>query len=355
MANERGWAQDLMISFFKKAAIDGAVTVNNTNFCGLVSHENFDPEYDDVVISDLEEVSGSEIATSQEIQSKGVKFTITMNRARPNFIIGSMLMCMGSHATVQDGAATAYTHTGALIAPGTALPYVNVIGKKGGIQRLMKGIICNSVEISSAEKGAIKCVAEFIGSGHRATNADSFIDPISEARLLAGNLHPKLESGANISISASLTQAAENISSATPDDISTRLMDWRFKMNNNCVVEFGHGSGDVAAAIDFMRRTYELDLSLRWYDSTELGYYEDQTAVAFEADCYGSTKIDGAGTLYPGFKLVVPKFQLVNAAMPQGGVNDKLQVKYKTLIMDDGTNPFIKFAGYNARSTYLAA
>jgi len=355
MADPKGWQQNFMISLFKKGAIDAALPVNATNFCSLKGHDDWKPEYADALLTDYDEVTGSEHATDQELNTQGLKFTITMKHARPNFIFGCMLMAMGSHSSAQDGAVDAWKHTGSIIAPGTALPYVNVIGKKGGIQRLDKGVVCNSVGIWSEEGGPISCTAEFLGSGHRATNADAFVAAISEARMLARHALLWTESGASISVDGTLTQGLENISTGAAVSVGARCKSWKFKYNNNCAGEFGHGGDGTFQNIDFGRRTLELSMVMRWNDATELGYYENQTNLAFEADVKGGTLIAVGGTFYPGFNLVVPRFRLNKAPLPDGGVGDKLTVPYNTIFLDDSTNPIFKFAGYNAVDVYLAA
>lgn len=357
MAGKRGWDQQLMMSLFKKAgSYNAAVTVNDSNWCSIKGHSDFAPKHADTVVNDLNEVSGSELATDQSIDGKGFTLTIPIPRVRPNILIGMMAGALGGLTPTQDGAVIAYKHAGTPCASTASLPDFNLIGIKAGDQQLYKGIMVNSVEISGEEGKPISMSVELIGSGSRASNASSFAALISEARLYMRHLTGWRESGATISVDSALTQGLENISSGTPLNISSRMKSFKIKYSNNIVLEYGAGSAlDYAVGADFGRRTVAFDMVLRYNDTTERAAYEAQTNMAVEFDVKGDSLIAEGGTFYPGFNIVLPRFRFSEDPAAEGGLNDKLLVPYKTLVMDDGVNPWFKFTGYNAVAAYLAA
>lgn len=357
MSGKRGHEQFLMMSLFKKAAsYNAAVTVNSSNFCGVKGHSDCQVKHADEVKSNEDEVTNTELATEQEIISKGMSLSLTFPRVRPNILIGMMTGALGGTTPTQDGAVTAYKHVGTPVAVGTSLPDFNIITSKAADQYLYKGVMVNSVEISGEEGKPISMTVDLLGSGSRAANADNYIAAIAEARLYMRHLTAWREEGADISIDAAQTQGLENISSGTPLNISPRLKSFKIKYNNNLELEPGSGTGlDYASGCDYKRRTVDLEFVLRYLDTTERAAYEAQTALAVEFDCKGDSLIAVSGTFYPGFGIVIPKFQLKEDPAPEGGLGDKLLVPYKTTVLDDGTNAWFKFVGYSAQAAYLAA
>ena len=356
MIAKKGWDQSLMMSLYKKeATYDAAVVINATNFCTLKGHSDYDPDWADTVVDDLDAVTGSEYATEQEITEQGFKFGYEEARARPNAIIGMVAAAFGGLTPTQDGAFVAYKHKGNPAAVGAAIPSFNVIGKKGGIQYLHKGCKVNSVELSGEEGGPVKLSAEIIGSGSRAVDATGFVAKISEPRLYSRYTKIWREASPNISIDATLTQGAENISSGTPVSMGPRVKSWRWKFMNNFEEQRGHGGDGVLQDLDPGRRTVELGLTVLFNDNTELNHYLNQTALALELDCKHATLIAAGGSMYYGFQIIIPKLALKKAPHPKGGVGDSLTQDFEILIMDDGTNPISIFEGYNAKAAYFAA
>lgn len=358
MAGQRGWNQALMISAFKKAATRGAaVTVNSSNWCGVKGHADAPPKHADSKLGDLDEVTGSELNTSHEFETKGFSQTLTFSRVRPNILIAMMTGALGATTPTQDGAVLAYKHVGVPCAMTADLPDFNVIALRAGEQQLYTGILVNSVEISGEAGKGVSMTVDLIGLGGRASNADSYIAPIAEARLYMRHLTAWREEGTDISIDAVQTQSLENISSGTPLNLNSRMKSFRVKYSNNIVLEQGCGTGAAATAVgaDFGRRTVELDLVLQYLDTTERAAYEANTAMAVEFDVKGESLIANGGTFYPGFGIVIPKFQFSEDPAAEGGLGDKLTVPYKTIVMDDGVNDWFKFVGYSAQAAYLAA
>ena len=59
--------------------------------------------------------------------------------------------------------------------------------------------------------------------------------------------------------------------------------------------------------------------------------------------------------MYYGVTLIVPRFKIVKAPLPKGGVGDTLTQEFECNVLDDGTNSAAMIAVYNAQAAYLAA
>jgi hypothetical protein len=162
-----------------------------------------------------------------------------------------------------------------------------------------------------------------------------------------------MEDGANIDIAAAPTQGAENISSATPTDLSVKFRSFEFNWANNIELQYGCGGADVAVDADPGRRKADLKLSLLFADGTELGYYTGQTVLAVEFDWKGAL-IAEAGAMYYGASLIIPSLRLRTPALPKGGVNDTLTLDLEFDVYNDGTNDAVEMAVYNTKAAYLA-
>ncbi|HAR46981.1 MAG TPA: hypothetical protein DCS05_12700 [Nitrospiraceae bacterium] len=356
MNTKKGWEQSLMISSkTKEASYGAAVAVIADNFQGIKAFSDYSPEWADVVETDKDTVSGAEHGTDLDIISQGFKVNIAQPRAKPNFVNAMVGAALGSMTPTQDGALVAYKQKIVPVAVGTALPSFNLIGKKGGLQYLHKGCKVNSITLSGEEGKALSCEAEIIGSGHRATNADSFIAEPSESWILMKNGYCWMEDGANISIAAANTQGSEDISSATPEDLKVKIKKFSWKWNNNLEGQpgFGAGNSGVFQDMDYARRTQELTFTLRFEDDAHVAFFEAATALAMEIEVKGAL-IAGGGAMYYGMALRIPRFKLTKAPLPQGGVGDSLTAEYSCDIQDDGTNPAVIVEVYNAIAAYYA-
>lgn len=348
----KGWNQKLMLSLHKKEASYGAaVTVNSTNFCGIKGHTDFNPDIADNLMNDKDTVSGYEHGTEQEITSYGFKYAPTTPHVTPNLLIGGVALCLGDISSTKDGANDAYTHKVIEVADGAAIPSINAIGVKGGIQQLYKGIKGGGFEIKGEEDKPVSFTLNTVGSGSRATNADSFIAPVSESWIMTNPTKIWLESGTDIAIDATPIQGTQSISSGTPDDVSSLIKSYTIKYDGKLDEQRMGGAG-YASDIHYGRRSYQLTLAMRFSDYMTL--YENQTVIALEFDCAGGSKIDADGSLYFGFKIIIPKVRLAKPPRPEGGVNDTVTMNFECDVEEDGTNkPFI-FYGYNAVAAYLA-
>lgn len=353
METLKGWNQQLMMSLFKKeVTYDAGVTMDATSAALMKGYE-VEPEWDDAVVSDKDEVTGQEFGTDQEINTKAVKISYKEPKLKPNTLAGLGALVMGSVVSTQDAALIAYKHKKTPIAVGSALPSIQVELKKGGLQYAYKGVKGNSMKLSAEAGGYLSGDFELIASGTRATSATAFVSAITESWMAIRNCKVWMENGANISIAAALTQHAQNISTGAATDIKARLKSFEVGYNNNLEGQIGFGS-DVFQDIDYSRRSIDLKFAMLFKDTTELNLFLNQTPVAIEFDLKGAL-IAAGGTMYYGTQIIVPRFKIKKAPLPKGGVGDILTCEFDCDVQNDGTNAPLIIETYTAKAAYLAA
>ena len=73
MITKKGWQQNLMFSLYKReASYNAGVIMNNTNACSMKGYE-ISPVWEDEIINDRGEITGTEHGTDQEIGTQSVK------------------------------------------------------------------------------------------------------------------------------------------------------------------------------------------------------------------------------------------------------------------------------------------
>lgn len=350
---KHGWSEQIALSLFlKESAYDTAPTINSTNYCSLNGFEA-EVSWPDTFETDKGEVTGKEHGYDQYRVTQQVNINVTEAHAKPNTLAGLGQLALGSAAVTKDGAVNAWRHILTPIAVGSALPSIGVVHQKGGVQYKYSGAKCNSLALTAEIGMAAKMSAELIGSGTRATDATGFPAVIADEWMLVRNCKVWMESGADISISATPTQGTEDISSATPDSLDVRMKNFSWKWNNGLERQSNFGSASGAARdIDKGRRSAELSLGLIFNDATELNYFINQDVMAVELDLAGS--IIAAGAYKYGCNLVIPRCKVKSAPVASGGVDDILEVTMEFEVFDDGTNPASILTVYTNKAAYLA-
>lgn len=352
---KKGWNQQLMASVFQReAAYDSGKTHTNSTSCSYRGFE-YDAGYADTVVSDKDEVTGKEHGYDQELVAYGNKPTVKFARVRPNDLAGFASLVLGSSTPNQDGAYTAYRHRIIPIADGSDLPSISIVHKIGGIQTEFKGIKGNTLKLSGEAGGFLSMDVGLIGSGTRATNAASFAASITESWLKISDMKFWLETGANISISATPTQGTEDISLATPDNLSIRGKSFEFDWDNKAEGQPGFGGGGVFQDVIYGRRAATMKATIIFYDDTEIAYFTAQDTCALELDLKAASLIAVGGSMYYGAHLVIPRLKIKAYPAPKGGVGDSLTQDFDFDIYDDGTNPAVILDVYTAQAAYLAA
>ena len=351
MLTKKGWQQNLMFSLYKKeASYNAGVTMGAANACSMKGYE-ISPTWEDEIVNDKGEITGTEHGTDQEIGTQSVKLTYKESKAKPNTLAGLGALVMGAITSTQDGTVIAYKHKITPVAVGAAIPSIRAEHKKGGLQYAYDGLKGNSIRITGEAGGLASVDCELLGSGTRAASTTGFVAAIIESWLKLSNCKVWMESGAEISISAALVQDAEDISSATPDDLKARIKSFDWAFLNNLERQIGFGGAGIAQDIDYARRTVELKFTLLFADAAELNLFLNQTPIAIEFDLKGALI---AGTTYYGFQLIIPRFKIKSAPLAVGGVGDILTVDIDCDVEDDGTNPVSILEVYNAKSAYMA-
>lgn len=320
-----------------------------SGFDGLVN-------LDDAVVDDKEGVTGTELPTIQAIEKKGWALEYTENRLKPNTLAGLAALHFGSITTVQDGALTAYRHKIVPVAPATALPSIGAIYKEAGSQYQAKGIKSNTFNLKT-NGSWFALTSGLLGSGTRASDSTSFPAKISESWLRVGKVAGFwLESGANIQINASPTQGSQAISSATPDNLTSRLLDFNFTHNNNQRGDLGYapGGGFSRSDLEYGLRdasiTFKLKaLSTTW--ATEFAYYENQDPIALHLGIDMGTVIADGGNYKFGFDLIIPLVKL--KPIKRNVQDDYHTLDFEATVFDDGSNDEVIIYVYNAQSQYL--
>jgi len=355
MQTKKGWAQYLMASVFQKeATYDAGKTHLDATSCSYRGFE-FDAGYADTVVSDKDEVTGKEHGYDQELVAYGNKPTIKFARVRPNDLAGLAALVFGSVTANQDGALTAYRHRIIPIADGSALSSISLVHKLGGIQTEYKGVKGNTLKLSGEAGGFLSMDVGLIGSGTRSANTDTFAAAITESWLKISDMKFWLETGANISIGATPTQGTEDISSATPDNLSIRGKSFEFNWDNKAEGQPGFGGGGVFQDVIYGRRAATFKATMVFSDATEIAYFTAQDVCAVELDLKGASLIATGGAMYYGAHLVIPRLKIKSYPAPKGGVNDSLTQDFDFDIYDDGTNSAVIMDVYTAQAAYLAA
>ena len=121
MITKKGWQQNLMFSLYKKeVSYNAGVTMDTTSACSMKSYE-ISSAWEDAIVNDKGEITGTEHGTDQEIGTQSVKLTYKEKKAKPNTLAGLGALVMGAITSIQDGTVTAYKHKITPVAVGTAI------------------------------------------------------------------------------------------------------------------------------------------------------------------------------------------------------------------------------------------
>ena len=352
MQTNKGWADKVMIGFYKKeSAYDGGVTMDASKAVSLSGY-TCEIEWPDTVINDKDEVTGTEFGTTSEIVESSTKMTVKESNAKPNTLIGLTAMAFGDITATQDGALAAYSQKIVPVTVGSALPSTQLEATIAGIQREYKGIKCDTLKIAANDR-LVSVEAGLVGSGTRPTSATSYIASLVQSWLKLANCKVWMEDGSDISINATLVQATQDISSGTPVDLSTRLKGFEFNFNNKLVGQPGYGGGGVLQDLDYGKREVGLKFTLLFSSTTELDHYLARDPLAVEFDLKGGL-IAATGAMYYGFHIIIPRFILNTAPQPKLD-GDFYVCEMDCDIQDDGTNDAVIIEGYSSPAAFLAA
>lgn len=319
-------------------------------------------EWTDVLVSDRDTVHGSQFATTDEIARQDLRLAYSEPRVRPTHLAGFAALAAGAEAAVvQDGALTAYRHKFTPVAATTQCASIGIEEKAAGEQYVYKGVKCDSFRLARGGPSNNYWTLDvgLVGSGTRATSSTAFPAKVTAADPLRWqDTYCWLESGTDISIDATPTQAAENISSGTPDNFRTRLLGVEFTHGNDLQADDGYapGGSKVRTRLDHgPGRGATVRVTLICDETTlaaERAYYTGRANLALEVEVNSGVLIAAGGAMYYGFDLIIPRLRLSPIAR---GVEAGFQtITLAGDCMDDGTNPLWILYVYDAQSAYLA-
>lgn len=361
MALQRAYFKKIMLSLFDKEATynAGPAGWSATSACQMEDYTDSASyeEWDDTVQGNNDLITGFEFMTHQELVRQSMRFTYTEPRTKPNTLAGMIALSLGTVATTQDGALTAYRHK---ITPAgsTSLPSIACQTlRDGGVQRMYTGVKGDGFQLN--ENGPyFNFQSTFIGSGTRTTAADAFVPAISENWLRWGDAHIYLKdtAGTPITIPASPSQSAANLGGSEVD-FSTKVLTYNLQWMNNLATDMGYraSTGMVRQNFHSTRRRGTLGLKFELDSTTEaadLDRYLNQTKMAIELRINSGTIIAATGVFQYGATFIIPRAQLMPPTRSQTSEFENLEYMFE--IMDDMTNPALNCWVYNARPTYLA-
>lgn len=353
MITKKGWDRTTMLSLFQKEAAFNAGVVIAAGTGTAMSGYELDVSWPDKILNDKEELTTKEFGYDQQIVAQAVKLVYREAKCKPNTLAGLGALVFGSCASTQDAALTAYKHYITPIAAASAIPSITVEDKLGGVQYKYDGVKGESLKLSGTAGGTLSLDCEMIGSGTRTGSATAALTPLTESYMILSNCKVWMENAANITITTPATQDAENISSATPEDLKARMQSFEFQFKNNLKGQYGFGGGLVYQDIDRVRRAADLKLSMLFDSTLELANFTAQDTLAVEFDLKGAL-IAVTGSMYYGMQLIIPRAKLKAAPVPKGSPNDEVSCELEYEIFQDGTNPAVQLYVYNAQAAYMA-
>ncbi len=280
-----------------------------------------------------EETGHGEFPTRQDQELKDCRVTRRFDAG--TFMLGwAAAFGMGAVSSVQQETTTAYKHT---FTPQTAkqLPVTTEVEQQSsGIKLKVRDVAVARFKISGENPGRLKLEIEKVGSGHVETSTLSMPSLSADAFL---RMHSaQLEVGV----------------SASEVDVSARWKRFEFEWNNNPLLDDGYfpNSGQVRGRLEHGRRTSTLSFDLL-LDANAV----ERTHLLANNTLRAILTATGANieSTYNN-ELIITVESLKYRALPIG-VEDNMQVyRVETVILDDGTNPFVQLDVTNTQTEYLA-
>lgn len=160
---------------------------------------------------------------------------------------------------------------------------------------------------------------------------------------------------AGMTVVGTPTQGTEDISLATPDNLSIRAQSFEFGWDNKAMGQPGFGGAGYLQDVIYGRRAATFRATIQFADAAEIAYFTAQDACAVELDFKAAGLIAGGGSMYYGAQIVIPRMKIKAYPQPKGGVNDALSQDFDFEVFEDGTNQAVIMDCYTAQAAYLAA
>jgi len=353
MATLRGFDRKLYFSYIHEQGTWGTLEADANLFPFRVNSDPFaiSPE----LVSDVDEIGGSEESTAQEELSTNVAGSLSQNKVVAPFAASILAFALGASTdSTQDTNAgrhiiTPYT-TDFSVKTFSALDLYTT-----SVYRAYHNMAVDSFELSTSRKGWASLSAQVVGSGKNATSGVTVGNlgaaPTMGPALKAGDCKIFLSVDAGTTLPGTYAQGTEDLpGSAT--DISAKIRNFRWRYSNGLISDdaFEPGSGLFRARAERDRRSQSVSFDVEFEDHTYLGYLTAQNTLAIEFD-FTSATLAGAGTVYYGMNILFPMLKLTSAVV-SGGVGS-LVVSCEALVMDDGTNPTVQATVFDKNTTGL--
>jgi hypothetical protein len=359
MEIHKGWNRQLALGLFEREEKYDEPIAGGQPLCLMHGFEG-EITWEDKIIDDKGEVTGTEFGLQQEIISYGTKITYKETHAKPNTLTGLMALTLGSVVSTQDGQAEAYSHRVSPLPSHEILPSIPVEDIFGGLRYRYGGVKGDSIKIAGEAGGTISVDAGLIGSGSRTPfRRELNARKVPESWLKMSQCKLWLASGDEISLKNPLTQWGQDISRDVAQSLGPVFKSFEFNWNNKLEGRFGCGTGEgVFRDIDFVRREATFKLTLLFKDTSSIDLYERQEVIAIELDAQGAEicpqGLDcNSPSLCYGFHLILPTLRLAKPPQPKGGVGDILTCELEFAVLDHDTRPVLIFAGQNKAPSYL--
>ena len=354
MRLHKGWNRQLALDLFEREETydDPVSTARLRQPCLMQGFEG-ELAWEDQVINDKAEVTGTEFGLQQEILSCGIKLAYKEPHAKPNTLIGLMALAMGSITSTRDQELNAWSHRIIPVGGEDVLPSVRAMETIAGRSYSYGGLKVNTIKIGGEAGKFVTLDAELLGSGSREQIPGFSAEQVQESWLRMSQCKLWMESGQQISLRVPLTQWGQDISCDTARSIGVRLKSFEFSWDNKLEGWFGCGTGKTVFSEIFQgRREASCKLTMLFKDYREQQLYETQEVVAIELDVMGAP-IDPRGPLAYGFQLLLPCLRLAKPPRPKGGVGDNFTCEMEFTVQDNGRDPAVIFAGQNRQPGYL--
>jgi len=353
MATLRGFDRKFYFSFMHDQGTWGTLEAEANLYPFRVNSEPLvlTPE----LVSDVDEVGGSEEATAQEQLSAAVGGSIDQNKVVAPFMASILANALGASTdSTQDTSAGRH-----IITPNTSNFTVKTFSAvdlyTASIYRTYHNVAVDSFELSTSRKGWASLSAQVVGSGKTATSGETVgsfgAAPTMGPALKAGDCKIFLSVDAGTTLPGTYAQGTEDLPGSA-SDISAKIRNFRWQYANNLISDdaFEPGSGLYRARAERDRRAQSLSFDIEFEDNTYLGYLTSQNTLAIEFD-FTSATLAGAGTVYYGANILFPMLKLTSAVV-SGGVGS-LVVSCEAIVMDDGTNPTVQATVFDVNTTGL--
>jgi hypothetical protein len=355
----KGWNRQLSLGLFEREEEYNEPIAGGRPLCLMHGFEG-EVSWEDKIIDDKSEVTGTEFGLHQEILSYGAKISYKEPHVKPNTLIGLMALTLGAVVSTKDGQSEAYSHRVSPLAPDHILPSIPVEDIFGGLRYRYGGVKGDSIKIAGEAGGTISLDAELLGSGTRTPfSRGVHARKVQESWLKMSQCKLWLASGEAISLRDPLTQWGQDISCDVARSLGGRFKSFEFNWNNKLEGRFGCGTGDgVFRDIDFIRREATFKLTLLFSDLADIDLYERQEVIAIELDAQGEEIYPqgfdcSSPALRYGFHLILPTLRLAKPPQPRGSVGDILTCDLEFTVLDHDAHPVLIFAGQNKEPSYL--